>query len=435
MDKNTEDITSQLPVQNPGVQYRHVAQQTQQTNVAASVQQPPKKHKGLGKKIVLVVCIVLVASMLGAAGMFVGLHMTGALNKNVITQASGDKITINAEDKSTDLAKAVAAKDLPSVASITVTDGTSVGVGSGVILDTDGNIITNYHVIENAKEISVTIDEKSYEGKVVGKDVSSDLAVVKVDLAGAQVTPMEIGDSSKLSVGDWVMSIGSPFGLDQSVTTGIVSSLYRSTLLPSKGGTTIYANLIQTDAAINPGNSGGALVNSQGQLIGINSIIESESGSSAGVGFAIPSNYAIDIAKTIIAGKTVEHPYFGAALQTVTADNAREAHLDVKQGAYIVKVSASSPAADAGLKKGDVVVAFGDQEINSADALILAVRSHNIGDKVPVKIIRDGKEQTIDVTLASDNGDGANGQKNSSSSERDSEQGNSLEDLFGSEEE
>ena len=223
----------------------------------------------------------LVAAVLGAAIMFVVLKFTGMLTPIIVDDgesAAGQTIEINATNEDATIAQAVAKKALPSVVSIYVETEDGYGVGSGVILDEDGNILTNYHVVENAVNTSVTIGENSYVGELVGSDPSSDLAVVKADLEGDSVTPIEVGNSDELVVGDWVMAIGSPYGLDQSVSTGIVSSLYRSTMLPGASGNTIYTNLIQTDAAINPGNSGGALVDDEGNLVGINSIIQSESG-------------------------------------------------------------------------------------------------------------------------------------------------------------
>ena len=215
-------------------------------------------------------------------------------------------------------------------------------------------------------------------------------------------TPVEVGDSDSLQVGDWVMSLGSPFGLEQSVSTGIVSSLYRSTMLQSTSGNTIYTNLIQTDATINPGNSGGALVNSKGQLVGINSLIESYSGSSSGVGFAIPGNYAVDVAKKLIAGETVTHAYIGGSFQTVNAQNARSNNLSVNQGAYVAEVAAGGPAEQAGIQQGDVVTAIDDDEITSSDAMLLAVRSHSVGDTVTVTLMRGSKQMQVQVTLGSD---------------------------------
>lgn len=209
--------------------------------------------------------------------------------------AAGQTVNITASSEDATIAQAVAAKDLASVVSITVTTQKGRGLGSGVVLDSDGNIITNYHVIDGAQSISVSIDGTSYDATVVGSDSSSDIAVLHVDLKGKQVTPMEVGDSDSLVVGDWVMTIGSPFGLDQSVSAGIVSSLARNQLMKSTAGETIYANLIQVDAAINPGNSGGALVNKEGKLVGICTLFSSDTESFAGIGFAIPGNYAVSI--------------------------------------------------------------------------------------------------------------------------------------------
>jgi len=365
--------------------------------------------------------------LVGAAAMFGGLTYTGHIDPVAVVQgtsqaqieepsaatantdpessdmsSAGQTITIDATNATADIAQAVAKKALPSVVSIYVNTQTGSGVGSGVIIDADGNILTNYHVVEAAQTITVTIDEANYEGTVVGSDPSSDLAVVHVDLEGAQVTPIEVGDSDALVVGEWVMAIGSPYGLDQSVSTGIVSSLYRSTMLQSTSGRTIYANLIQTDATINPGNSGGALVNSEGKLVGINSIIQSTTGSSVGLGFAIPGNYAIEVANEIIAGEMVLHPYIGLSLQTVTAQNAQYYNLSVNQGAYVAEVAGDGPAEAAGIQKGDIITKIGRDNITSADALILAIRSHKIGETVSVTVMRGNEELTFDVTLGSD---------------------------------
>ena len=315
---------------------------------------------------------------------------------------AGQSITIDPSSEDTSLATAVAAKCLPSVVSINVETNDAEGVGSGVVLDTDGNILTNYHVIEGAQTISVSVGGESYDATVVGSDESSDLAVIKINPNGAMLTPIEVGDSSSLQVGDWVMSLGSPFGLEQSVSTGIVSSLYRSTMMQSTSGNTIYTNLIQTDATINPGNSGGALVDDEGKLVGINSLIESYSGSSSGVGFAIPGNYAVEVAQKIINGETVTHAYLGGSFQTVTPQNARENNLSVNQGAYVAEVTSGSPAEQAGIRKGDIITSLDGEEITSSDGLVLAVRSHNVGDKVTVTLMRGSKQMSVDVTLGSD---------------------------------
>lgn len=412
------------------------------------------------KKLPVFLCSL--AGMVVGAVLVVALIMTGALNVNrdagtatATSESSGGSQTIKIDAEDTTLAEAVSAKALPSVVSITaLSSGSSENVmqgddsessgsiGSGVVLDTDGNILTNNHVVEGATDITVSLNGESYEAELVGADTSSDLAVIKLkDVDAKNLTPIEVGDSDDLNAGEWVMAIGSPFGNEQSVSTGIVSSLYRSTALPTTSGTYIYANMIQTDAAINPGNSGGALVNKNGELVGINSIIESYSGSSSGVGFAIPSNYAVKIAKQIIDGKTPEHAYLGVRLGTVTASNARQNGLSVNEGAYVGEVIANSPADEAGIKGGDVVTKVNDEQISSADSLIIALRSYNVGDTVTLTVQRDKSEKKIDVKLGSDsdadaqasqgeetNGDSAEGAGNGMSEEEFLEY---LRDLMG----
>lgn len=340
------------------------------------------------------------------AVLVIALVMSGAFKiTDSDVQATGStaaqNIEIDAED--TTLAEVVAAKAQPSVVSISTTTSEGSGVGSGVVLDTDGNVLTNCHVIEGATELVVSMGGESYEAELVGEDSSSDLAVIRLkDVDSSKLTPIEIGDSDDLSVGEWVMAIGSPFGNEQSVSTGIVSALYRSTALPSTSGTSIYANMIQTDAAINPGNSGGALVNDNGELIGINSIIESYSGSSSGVGFAIPVNYAINIASQIIDGKTPVHPYLGVSLTSVNALSARANNLGATEGALVVAVSDGGPAADAGIQENDIITKIDGEQVASADGLIIALREHEVGDKVTLTVVRDSKEQEVEVTLGSD---------------------------------
>ena len=367
----------------------------------------------------LPVFLSALAGLVAGGLLMVALVFTGALDINsdkgsvVSSNASQQSISIDTED--TTLPEVVSAKALPSVVSITTTiesaglamggsDEGSGSIGSGVILDTDGNILTNYHVIEGATDIVVTLDDgTSLEAELVGSDESSDLAVIRVkDASSASLTPIEVGDSDALTVGEWVMAIGSPFGNEQSVSTGIVSALYRSTALPSTSGSSIYANMIQTDAAINPGNSGGALVNDKGELIGINSVIESYSGSSSGVGFAIPVNYAINIAEQIVDGKTPVHPYLGVSLATVNALNARQNGLSVDAGAYVSDVVAGGPAAAAGIQKGDIITAVDGDAVSSADGLIIELREHEVGDKVTMTVVRGKDETEVEVELGSD---------------------------------
>lgn len=366
------------------------------------------KRNGVAKSIVAgalsgLVATLAVVLVLFLTGVIGGPSAsTGSAVSSGGSSSSNGTINITSSDTSASTAEAVAAKAMPSVVSVNVTTESGEGLGSGVILDTDGDIITNYHVIDGATSVSVTIDGKSYEASVVGSDSSSDLAVIKADLNGDSVTPIEVGDSSQLNVGSWVMTIGSPFGLDQSVSEGIVSALYRNELLQSSSGDTIYTNLIQVDAAINPGNSGGALVNDQGQLVGISTLYSSSTESFAGIGFAIPGNYAVQIANKIISGQEVTHAYIGLSMQTVNAQNARSNGLSVNQGAYVAEVVSGSPADEAGIEKGDIIVAMDGEEITSADGMVLAVRSHDIGDTVTVTVVRGNETKDLTVTLGSD---------------------------------
>ncbi|MBD9214060.1 MAG: PDZ domain-containing protein, partial [Senegalimassilia anaerobia] len=351
------------------------------------------------------------------------------------------------------LPEAVAQKCLPSVAAIDVytaqasTDMfgrstsssgtlTESSLGSGVVLSEDGYIVTNNHVVAGADALKVTVGGEEYDADVVGTDESSDIAVIKLRNASG-LTPVEIGDSDNLTSGEWVMSIGSPFGLEQSVATGIVSATSRSQIMSNSesgggsdgygygyggsssqsGGYTIYPNMIQTDAAINPGNSGGALVDSNGKLIGINTLITSYSGNYSGVGFAIPVNYAVNIAQQIIEGKTPTHAQLGVSLSTVNSQNAKRYGLKVDSGAYISAVNSGSGAAEAGLEEGDIVTKFDGNSVSSASDLMLDVRSKNPGDKVTLEINRNGDTKQIEVTLGSDeSSQSASTQQNSSSS-------------------
>ena len=289
----------------------------------------------------------------------------------VVTDPSTGETTVIAPSEDPTLAEAVSAKCLPSVAAITVYaeasqndamsqyfgyqyggqgDGSgdlvAYSQGSGVVLTEDGYIITNNHVVEGGSAYEVMVAGETYEADLVGTDPSSDVAVLKAKDASG-LTVMELGDSDNLTIGEWVMTLGSPFGLEQSVATGIVSATSRSQIMDAQesmqsGGTgeiTIYPNMIQTDAAINPGNSGGALVDDEGKLIGINTLITSYSGNYSGVGFAIPVNYAINLAQQIIAGETPTHAQLGVSLSTVSAATASRYGLPVDTGAYVAAVT------------------------------------------------------------------------------------------------
>lgn len=390
----------------------------------AQKQKKPKKPVTFGKAVAGgALGAVVVLAVYTGLGIY-GYHVTGMdkaeTETSSTTTAQKNVIDKSAAEEDSSLASQVAAKAVPSVASITVSgsgasansivsSSDSGSIGSGVLLDKDGNILTNYHVVEYADgndgyTITAKLGDKSYEAKIIGKDASSDLAVIKIDAGDDELTPIEVGSSDKLSVGDWVMSIGSPFGNEQSVSTGIVSAKSRDiTMSGNDGSTSFYCDMIQTDAAINPGNSGGALVNEKGELVGINSIIESSSSSSAGVGFAIPSDYAIDVANTIISGKEVEHPRIGATVGTVTPQMSKKLGLgNGAYGAYVNDVTKDSPADKAGIKKGDVITKIDGEQVDAATSLITSIRNHKVGDKVMLTILRDGKEQEVEVELASD---------------------------------
>lgn len=386
----------------------------------------------------LVAC-VLAFGIASAFGVF-GSGDFGSGSGNVSLGAD-TSTTINAQDTDATLAEAVAAKCLPSVAAIDVyaNETSSYGMfgygmssntgeltqsslGSGVVLTADGYIITNYHVVEGGAAYQVTVEGETYDAELVGSDPSSDVAVLKIN-GVTDLTPIEIGDSDDLTIGEWVMSIGSPFGLEQSVATGIVSATSRSQIMSSStdiygnstGSYTIYPNMIQTDAAINPGNSGGALVDANGKLIGINTLITSYSGNYSGVGFAIPVNYAVSLARQIIDGETPSHAQLGVSLSSINASIAKRYGFTVDSGAYVSAVSEGSGAETAGIQVGDIVVAFDGKAVESASDLMLDVRSKNAGDVVTVTVNRDGENQDIQVTLGSDSTQEASTQQNSSS--------------------
>ncbi|WP_425329985.1 DegQ family serine endoprotease [Terrirubrum flagellatum] len=269
-------------------------------------------------------------------------------------------------------------------------------LGSGVVVDASGLVVTNHHVIENMTEVKVSLpDKREYEATIVLRDPRTDLAVLK--LKGAEhLSPIEIGDSDALQVGDLVLAIGNPFGVGQTVTQGIVSALARTQI-----GVSDYQFFIQTDAAINPGNSGGALVDMAGRLIGINTAIYSRSGGSMGIGFAIPAamvKVVVESAKT--GGKSVRRPWFGASLQQVSNDVAEAMGLDRASGALVSRVFEPGPAADAGLKRSDLILAVDGQPIDSPDAFGFRFATKSIGATVSLKVRRAGKELIVPVKTA-----------------------------------
>jgi serine protease Do len=269
----------------------------------------------------------------------------------------------------------------------------SSALGSGVIVSKDGYILTNYHVIKNADEIKVKLfDKREFKGKVVGDDPQTDIAVVKVD--AKDLPAIKIGDSSKLKTGDVVLAIGNPFGLNQTVTMGIVSARGRANI-----GISAYEDFIQTDAAINPGNSGGALVNSSGELVGINSAIFSTSGGYMGIGFAIPSNLADSVAQSIIKYGKVIRGWLGVTIQDLTPGLAQSFGVKEEKGALVTDVLKNSPAWKAGLKRGDLIVGFDGKPVEDTTGLRNMVANMAPGTSVQTKVIRQGKEVMLTVIL------------------------------------
>jgi serine protease Do len=267
------------------------------------------------------------------------------------------------------------------------------GLGSGVIVTKDGYIMTNNHVVDGAKEVKVTLqDGREFTAKVVGRDPKSDIAVVKVE--ATDLPTVSLADSEKVEIGDVVLAIGNPFGVGQTVTSGIVSAKNRGDM-----GIEDYEDFIQTDAAINPGNSGGALIDIDGRLVGINTAILSRSGGSQGVGFAIPSNLARNVMESLVKNGKVTRGYLGVRIQSITSDLAEEFNLKENKGALVAEVSPNSPAEKAGLKDGDVVTEFNHHPVVDSRRLQLEVASTAPGATVPVTILRDGEKKSFDVTV------------------------------------
>lgn len=380
---------------------------------------PPKQKKtkkkgryGAG----VVVAAALLAAVVGAGSGIAAVTLTsksGNTSTPITSNVSGSNVNINIDETAESVVEAVAEKVTPSVVGIRTTTSVrsffggsneSTGEGSGVVYSADGYIITNYHVIsgavtnKNGSKIEVftdTLDSKSYEATVVGYNISTDLAVIKIDAKG--LTPVEFSDSSKLKVGQYVITVGNPGGLEfmDSVTYGVISGLNRVVSSSSD------VKLIQTDAAINPGNSGGALVNTKGQLVGINSskIVSEEF---EGMGFAIPSNTVAEICKNIIEKQNDPEPYIGVTVSEKYTSSVLK-YYGYPSGAVIASVADGSPADSAGLAKGDIITEFGGTEITEYSMLESLLQKCKPGDQVNVKIYRNGRYYTTTVTIGSNN--------------------------------
>jgi len=379
----------------------------------------PKRESRLGQTV----GVALLAAVLASGGTYAATQLgdqgtaTATSATSTTNQNQGSSPTVVQGNATAPDWSAVSAAVTPSVVSIDVTTQQGSGAGSGVVFDKSGHILTNNHVVGDATgngAITVTLnDGRTYGATIVGTDPSTDLAVIKLTNGPSDLTPITLGDSEALKVGDPAMAVGNPLGLSGTVTTGIVSALNRpvSTGTSSESplgqqqatGDEVVTNAIQTSAAINPGNSGGALVNAKGELIGINSSIaslgQSQSGSQSGnigIGFAIPVKEAKSIADQLIKSGKAQHAFLGVSTRdTVVSDGSAK-----RAGAQVVSVSSGTPAANAGIKNGDVIIAVDGQRIDSATALVAQIREMTAGDKTTLTVIRDGARQDVPVTLA-----------------------------------
>ncbi|MFF0491633.1 trypsin-like peptidase domain-containing protein [Nocardia sp. NPDC004068] len=348
-------------------------------------------------------------ALLGVLALLIGLvgGLIGRLTAETTAALTSRKVTLQQEgsgDKPRTQVAKVADAVVPAVVSIRETVGDNGALGSGVVIDGNGYIVTNNHVISMAAmdksgkaKIQVSFfDGKKAPARLVGRDPKTDLAVLKVDVTG--LTVARLGKSSDVQVGDDVLAIGSPLGLTKTVTSGIVSALHRAMEeQPEAGDDSAGAfDAVQTDAAINHGNSGGALVDDQGRLIGINTAIRSESGGSVGLGFAIPVDLVQQVSQTLIRDGSVHHPDIGLSARTKPIEN------DNLSGVQVADVKPGGPAAKAGIGEGDIIVRVGDRDVTEKAELTVAVMSHQIGETVNVQLIRDGRRVDVPVRLESD---------------------------------
>jgi len=275
------------------------------------------------------------------------------------------------------------------------------GVGSGVIISSDGYVVTNNHVINQAEHIVVTLDDKrEYEAKLIGKDTNTDLALLKIEANNLQY--LTFGDSDVLQIGEWVLAVGNPFNLNSTVTAGIVSAKARN--INILGGGNSIESFIQTDAAVNQGNSGGALVNQNGQLVGINTAIASETGYYTGYSFAIPSKIAKKVVEDFILYGEIQRAYIGISAIEITAQFAREANIKDVKGLYVARVEPNSGADDAGIKQGDILLAINNEEVNSSSRLLEIISKYRPGDKLNLTIKTNNKARNVTITLKDNTG-------------------------------
>lgn len=407
------------PQQNYGAGYPGASTQNQQAPQDAQPQnyqqpyqgQTAEKPRGKGVRAGAVAVVAVLAAGVGGLSGWAVNAAGGGGSASPGSQTTVTKVVQGNKSAPDWTATASAVSD--SVASISVASGRGTAAGSGVVLDNKGNIVTNNHVVAaggSGGQIKVAMGDKSYAATVVGSDSSSDLAVIRLTNPPSGLKPVSFADSDKLTVGAPVMAIGNPLGLSGSVTTGIISALNRPVSTSSEQGQqsgssddVVVTNAIQTSAPINPGNSGGALVNADGQLIGINSSIASlSSGSSSsqsgsiGIGFAIPANQVKNITSQLISTGSAKHAFLGLTTEdaTATVDGAQ------LSGAGVHSVQSGAPADKAGVKEDDVITKMDNTTVTSGEGLVGLVRSKKVGQKVTLTLVRDGSQQKVTATLA-----------------------------------
>jgi putative serine protease PepD len=373
--------------------YAHVSPRRDPTMNPMQLSPRPKRRRRLARRATAVLVAAAVGGSVGAAVEAArGGDSSAAPAAAAPAVAGGTKpVAISSAALS---AEQIYAQDGPGVVDIQVSGSSSQpgggfgggqqsGEGSGFVLDTKGDIVTNYHVIEGATKITVTLaDGTTAVGTLVGSDPSSDLAVIRISVPSGKLVPLPLASSSSVKPGEGVVAIGSPFGYAKSITEGIVSGIDRQMTAPDNA---TISGVVQTDAAINPGNSGGPLIDATGAVIGVNAQIKSSSDGNEGVGLAIPIDTVKTVTADLIAGRTVSHPYLGVSM-TATGQ--------------IAAVEPGSPAAAAGLRQGDVVTAVGSTTVASAADLSAAIADHAVGDKLVVTVNRGGGSSQFTVTLA-----------------------------------
>jgi len=366
--------------------------------------------------------LVIVFSMVLGGGVVIGadsLRTDSAVSQPPAASQSSDEVARTSGSSAPSSNNGAAAVDIagsdvsdlyaavrPSIVEINGLSARASSVGSGIIIDKQGNILTNNHVIDGVDQLDVVLaDGTTASAQVVGRDAGNDLAVVKVNIPADKLTPARLGDSDKVRVGEFVIAVGNPFGIEGSLTQGIVSGVGRTL---AGGAGRPLRQLIQSDAAINPGNSGGALFNRNGEVIGITTAIENPSGDRVfvGIGYAVPINSATRFLPDLLAGRQVQHPRMGVGLQNVTPALATRLSLGTQKGVLITGVEPGSAADKAGLKggnvagrAGDVIISIDGKETATYEALANYIDSKKVGDSIQVKFMRDGKEQTVTVTL------------------------------------